>query len=676
MTDNKARVLLNCNQELQKAIPIFKESMIRFYGEDSRDSIERIFTNTIFVGYESISDQEGILHECLRQKEEELQELFQKFSPYPVKELLGKTSLENEKLHFLHHYEKLIHLFQLGKEKRKQEFLEGAYHDMSSMMKGLTKEEFYEMIEKKRVLEKYQQSPKYILGNLEYCWQEDSPEKEYQREFDSCQEFLSSICENNLSLEEWEEKVLEGEFSIIDAIIPFYHSILVEYHSYKEKWAEYLDNIEEEKKRLRGLEEEAYKEWIQKNIDWIPEEKRSNLEAFMKNPYNTRIVDPLIPLVFGHGLHGLFPIDAFSEAKEKDLHNKESSAWWKENIKKNRIEYFRQLGFDLGSNYEDYENNPEVQKIWPDTRRVESLLATRKRIIDITQRVLYETSPSHKEIREEMRKRGLLDEWDGITGNIYQRGQTFVNPNIHQVGDHYELSPICVIYFGNNTDSLDHYIVHELNHLVELHLQGTTKYTYSYICGWDSGEDYMKQTDGKLERGEPSNQKRPFETLNEIINELIAQEISEQMENDNIHVFTEKDKSKYRHTTSYEVFSFLVRDFFQYFKEEILKSRRGGNIEVLFQAVGKENVDALNDLCNECVETFGGFKIYRLQDDLAAKKETEQTKMFKDYLQRRNDILEKMINHYKTYLIETKNKESNESNNSETTMGNPNSGRI
>ena len=124
------------------------------------------------------------------------------------------------------------------------------------------------------------------------------------------------------------------------------------------------------------------------------------------------------------------------------------------------------------------------------------------------------------------------------------------------------------------------------------------------------------------------------------------------------------------------MFSFLVRDFFQYFKEEILKSRRGGNIEVLFQAVGKENVDALNDLCNECVETFGGFKIYRLQDDLAAKKETEQTKKFKDYLQRRNDILEKMINHYKTYLIETKNKESNESNNSETTMGNPNSGRI
>jgi len=140
-------------------------------------------------------------------------------------------------------------------------------------------------------------------------------------------------------------------------------------------------------------------------------------------------------------------------------------------------------------------------------------------------------------------------------------------------------------------------------------------------------------------------EKRPYELFNEIINELIAQDISEIMHKKNIFIFDNPKLSKYNNSTSYEHSLFLVKEFFNEFKDKIIASRRNGQIHIILDEVGKENFDELNSLFEIYFENFSGFKIYNLLSDLKDNKDTEQTRIYNDLVARKDKIMEKMRTH-------------------------------
>ena len=63
------------------------------------------------------------------------------------------------------------------------------------------------------------------------------------------------------------------------------------------------------------------------------------------------------------------------------------------------------------------------------------------------------------------------------------------------------------------------------------------------------------------------------ERLNEIINELIAQEISQIMSESGQYIFNTKEDKKITGGTSYEKTKFLVKNFYRYLIEILLSYR-------------------------------------------------------------------------------------------------------
>ncbi len=114
------------------------------------------------------------------------------------------------------------------------------------------------------------------------------------------------------------------------------------------------------------------------------------------------------------------------------------------------------------------------------------------------------------------------------------------------------------------------------------------------------------------------------------------------MHQENRYIFDNPNNSKIEFTTAYDFTKFIVNDFYNEFKDTIIKSRRNGNINIIFDEVGKENFEELNSLFDIYFKNFSGFKIYNLLDDLKSNKDTELTKVYYDLVNKKNKIMDKM----------------------------------
>ena len=119
------------------------------------------------------------------------------------------------------------------------------------------------------------------------------------------------------------------------------------------------------------------------------------------------------------------------------------------------------------------------------------------------------------------------------------------------------------------------------------------------------------------------------------------------VDRNNLKVIDKEDKHLYFNydETTKEISYFedlKEKDFYYEFKDAIIKSRKNGNIQVIFNEVGKNNFDNLNSLFAIYNEHFGGMKFYNLVSSLNSNQETEQTKIYYDLVKQRDEILKNM----------------------------------
>jgi len=150
---------------------------------------------------------------------------------------------------------------------------------------------------------------------------------------------------------------------------------------------------------------------------------------------------------------------------------------------------------------------------------------------------------------------------------------------------------------------------------------------------------------------EEDKEKRKYELFNEIINELISQEITGVLFKLDGYVFNNSDNALISGGTGYEDTVFLVKQFYQRYKKEIIESRKNGNIELLFNAVGKENFEALNELFGIFNEHFSGYGFNSLIENLSNGIENEQTQLFQKIKNRRDKILIAMEEYNKSMFV-------------------------
>lgn len=582
---------LNPTEAIAQAIPRLIEAFVMFYGEKERENITRKFNNMIVVGHMKPKQITAIIREDLENRSNEL-----------IDQLCEKLQIVGNK-----------------------------------------REIFKESIFGKYDLEYTSLHP--INSYLLYL-ENNKRGKNYVVQF--VKAFFPEVTEENI-----DEFIQSGKLDKLNQVAKEYKQVIEQYNQYKETFKRYYEYVE----RCQNLENELEVKYMRMMLQEIghlfSEEELHEIQKELDKPFgkNIKSISKKTECYFGYHINNESLIDAFSDENERILEGEKT--WRQESVIKDRINYFKNIGINLGDDYQTYVNNLEIQKLWPKLKELaDKIIRMRNEFYNKMMNEYYQTIDEYKQNMARIQNAGLINENFSYNARTYELNQTYVSDNIRKTTYGYENVPILCFSMGGIKEYLDHVLIHELNHVYELSLQRVDEEYYYSLCGWDKLRSERKQQTEEV-RIDEVDEKRDYELFSEIINEMIAQEITEMLFDAGGYIFNTKDNAKIKGGTGYEHTWFLASSFYETYKQQIIESRRTGDITKLFESVGRENFEALNDLFREFNDNFAGFAYYNLMDSLIKKEETAQTKKFKEIKAKRDTILLAMEEHSKTKIGQT-----------------------
>ena len=646
---------LNCKEQLRKNKQILIDAFVEYYGEDKRQEIEEKFNKALLIAYRAPETTKVILEKIGKIHSDEIISSLMKKIPsnWTKEELFSAYSIENQILFPIKKFKDFYDKYKLGEEGRKRAYKEDAIKTIQQVIPNFRQEDYDEIATTRIIPTKYEGLSLYNKNNILYLTDISNAEKNYKRLFDMGKNLLQKI-DPNVSLDNIQQIMERDEVKALIKYAELLPQQLAEYETRMKKYEPYQEDSKEYEQIKDELEFKYYLKVIEENIDLLPEKEQKTFEMVKNIPSQKYMLPEYLRFIFGYRLNETSPLEAFSEESEKILNDQNEPDWKKDSIKKDRINFFKKNGIDLNDKYEMYLENETVKKIWPTFDRVAKFIKTKQQYLKKFRKELYINQKEHKETREEIEACHLLDKNDCFDETLYygetmfDGNKTFVSPNVRITKKGYDLLSLAIICCNPQVTSVDHNIIHELNHLFELSLIKVDDKSHEEICGWDYCTSQLNQISSSEKNESDADKKRRYELFNEIINELIAQEIYERMLAKGQYIFDTKETAKVRGNTSYEYTFFLVKDFFHEFKEEILESRRNGKINIILDKVGKENFDELNFLFKIFYENFKGMEYYRLGKSLKNKEDTEQTRIYYNLIEKRNIILQKMRNYSTT----------------------------
>lgn len=600
--------MLEPTKTIEQSLPKIIEAFVTFYGEENRAYIEEKFNNLIIVGYGLPDKLFSIIHQIKENENKKLIEYF--FDKVGINE----NRQEFKNIFFSTSGFDYLNLIPI------QSYIDYIEKIKEAKPKNINSSEMVEIVNEISNFRKQK-----VLN------------------------FLKNI-NPSVTLENMDKLIEGGAFADIDRMIPVYKEIIEKYSKDIGKINDFILEDENNKKLKNNLQSKYWMQLLNEFSFLFNNEKvlevKQELEKYGYVVLNNQ---KDIESYIGSSLFSTLLISSFSEESETILD--EGKQWQKESIIRDRIKFFKNMGIDLGDNYEAYINNTECQKIIPPQNIVRRIESRKKELNDIMLSQYYKSTKEYQSHRARIDQHKLLNKDDSFNANSYFNKSTFVSPNIIIKDGEYSLLPLMCINM-NIQEYLDVTTIHELNHVFELNLVGVNGPHCDFSCGWDILEGDIETYADDIENLDKREEKRKYELFNEIINEIIAQDITTILHNSGNYIFNTKDNAKIKGGTSYEHTFFLVRDFYQNYKKEILETRKTRDMQPLFDVIGKENFDALNNLFHVFYENFNGMKIYSVVQDLNNKKENEDTLKFKQLILDRDNILTSM----NEYAL--KNKES------------------
>ena len=634
---------LNADRTLQENISKYIDVFVDFYGEDKRDEIERKFNNATFVGYLSPEMQQVELTKLIKEKSKELESKVLEYNETSLDsiDLFDTYDYSLKIFQPINNYQNFIELYKLGKEGRKEKYIEDTYNDIKKYLNELTKEEYLKIIETKVLPEKYQNIPYWLKNNIQYTTNLQNIEENYEKSFNKASSLIRKIIPR-CTLDNFD--INNEEIEKLDKVIEKYKETLKEYENFEKENIEYFNEMQVNEDLEMSLREKYYKEFLKENIDLIKEEDRQGVIEYLNDSKKSYLMNYSVRSLLGSSIQSESILESFYEEQEDILNNEETSTFIKNNIIENRIKYFNDIGINLGNNYNLYLENEDVKSNWPTKERLEKFRATKNKLINNFMKEYYLNTVSHKRLRQVVDSKNLLNKDDGLDQTMYNSslGKTCIATNLKEIDGKLEAAPLVMISFGGFDGALDHDIIHELNHLYELSLESVINNKVVYLCGWDICEDdIVGEVNDYIDitKEEP---KRSYELFNEIINEVIAQEIEEKMHEKGIHILDSSRNSKVKGNTSYEASFFIIKDFYKEFRDEIIKSRSNGNIKEILDVVGEKNFNDLNDLFDIYFENLSGLKKMQLFDDIKNNRTTNLTIKYYEIVDKSKEIMKRM----------------------------------
>lgn len=421
----------------------------------------------------------------------------------------------------------------------------------------------------------------------------------------------------------------------LDKIVMAYQETMAKYNSYLKELSGYREYIS---KMNRFSEELDYKyriEMIKEIREYFSEEeyyKIINSERHMINS-NSKLRN-----VIGYQIDSEALISAFNKDNEEILMSGNDD-WKTDSIKRDRVAYFKNLGIDLGDNYEDYVSSGIVSSKRPREEFVMKVERLREKYLDKKRNDFYNNFLEYTKTMEEIDRANLFDKAYGYGIGTYLNNKTCVYTNIKKNGDTYQEYPVLSISMDGFSNCLDHDLIHELNHVYEFNLLEVNDNGYLAVTGWDRFRCTVNV--------EEPDEIREYELFSEIINEMISQEITKILFNRKQYIFNNENNAKYSGGTRYVRTKFIIKEFYERYKEEILASRRNGDLSILTDKVGLDNFNNFNNLFAKFYEYFPGFSLVSAFDDYKQEKDTDLSRKLKEILDEKNKILSLMSEYKK-----------------------------
>lgn len=428
----------------------------------------------------------------------------------------------------------------------------------------------------------------------------------------------------NLSADEALKKYKIGEYPKLNEFLDRYNEILPVLKPYEKL-------IDREDAKRGEIREKYYKVLVDEFSDLIPKEE---LDFYHLIGFPDKVMKSYFDWSIDGNGH------CFDNKSEVLLNDESTSRIKKDSVIRDRMAFLRDNGYDFMT-YEEALNDPKCLSFIEKSKIVCEKIAQRKSELFKKQTIeMIESLEDYQALRKEIDSHNYLDKDDPLGPFVYESfGISCYQANYTFDGEHFILSPIVLINSG--TTEPDCTIIHELNHAFEYHTIDVNYEGCTNMCGWEyhSMKFKQQQDNSKLKYQGIS---RENELLNEYINDRIAQEITDIMHGQGNYIFR---KTRGDNTSNYMAMDFLLDAFYREFREYIIPSRSNGNIGYLYEKIGKDNFTALNSLVNEIYKKFGlEYGLNLALEDYEENRQTDNAKIIRDYLLRRDVIINKMKN--------------------------------
>lgn len=435
--------------------------------------------------------------------------------------------------------------------------------------------------------------------------------------------------DNSLTIDNIDQKKQNGEFDFLKTeLIPKYKELIQDWVDYQKQFSWVTDMAKDEEKFNNEILMKNWKKFINEICSkFIPEDE-------IKIINETDAIDekeiPTTCFFVGY----LFDDISFNlNAKILTMDFLSSPE-----LEKDAISVFKMLGFDYGDDISIYLQNPEVNKTIDLIKDIYILKEDYKKNADYE---FIENSVEANVIINQIKAKNPLytDPIDEAIYLLIQKGAA--GSLMFDISkDTMDINPILTIDLSDKL-GIDKTLIHELNHRLEMEIIEKSNEVYEYACGWQKG----KKSDNE------SSLDSKYKWINEVTNEMISIEIMDLMEKNNISIFGKRNVDKqfdhYNKESSYDKGIILLKEFFVDNFESIISSRLKGDINIIYEEVGRENFENFNDLINYFFKEYEGINYINLSEDLKLGKETDLTRKYQEILNKKNVILQNIKNYKK-----------------------------
>lgn len=402
----------------------------------------------------------------------------------------------------------------------------------------------------------------------------------------------------------------------------------IEYKEFSIQFDEVKILIEKSRTVKDRLHEQAKKELAESLKEYLSKEDQEK----MTGDYRVQDLKGL-GIIIPYNLENETLIEYFGTKALSKLEDPKVSEYTKNQILNNQEMYFRKMGLlEEGIPFSVFKESDVCISNTPNKESVDFIESQRKKAFKkFNKEYLIETSSYSKDM-EIIQSLNLIGN-DPYSINMFAKENftAMINSAARKNGDVAESVPLLIYNPYTVTEEYsDVFLVHEVNHVIELELLGIDSQKIYHKCGFEYLEDDIETKEDDPEKDD----KRPFELFNEVINQLIAMEVTKSMHDDNVYIADEPEKAKIEGNTTYERYSGLVKNFYELFKKEILLARTSKSLQPIFDSFGEENFNKLNDIINEYAE----IPFYDMMHDIYHKQDTELVRKRFALFQRAADL--------------------------------------